>query len=434
MIGLVERLESILKEEADEYLLKARDRDRLMVKVANGEVSVVQSWSIMEIQVYVVKGRRIGISSFQALDVEDALKKLPQAISRVQPSPFYAPLPEPTGKPLSMRCSKIVETVSTGEVDNVISDLKISEMGDSAGMIELEHWNTCLRGSNGVDLSYEGTKFDGYLRVFRNGRSGQWAWTSTTYEPKLAIKAVEKAVELAEEASKLPKIKVEPGNYRVLISPMIVGNLVGRIADAASAFSLIMGLSFFQDKKVGDKVADENFSLYDKPLDTTLPGFRGFDDEGVRTRNKPLIENGVFKGLIHNSKTAKFFGTESTGNAGWISPTPFNLEVRKGDLKVEEMYEVLRNGLYLTNNWYTRFQNFIEGEFSTVTRDAGFLVKDGELAGYVDRVRIADRMLRVFSNVEAATNEEWNIQWWEVRIPTRTPHLLVSDVKITLPE
>lgn len=431
---MIEEFERVIKGLAEEYLVKVKSSKRLMVKLARGEVSIVQSWNTIDLQVYLAKNGKMGVASLQAETVGDAVKRLPKALDMLSPSPLYAPLPEPNGKPISTRCGKVSEVVATGEVGEVLGELRVAELGDTAGMIEFEYWNTSLKGSSGVDLSYEGTRFNGYIRVFRSGRSGQWAWTSTSYKPELALKAIKTAERLAEDSSKLPRGKVEPGNYRVLLSPMIVGNLVGRIAYAASAFSAIMGLSFFQDKSIGEKVVNEEFTLYDKPLDTGLPGFRGFDDEGVMTRDKPVIERGVFKGFLHNSKTAKLFNTESTGNAGWIAPTPFNLEVSQGDLKDEELYDTLKDGLYLTNNWYTRFQNYLEGEFSTVTRDAAFIVKNGEPKAYVERVRIADKILRVFSNVEAATRDRWQIQWWEVTIPSRIPHLLISDVKISLPE
>ncbi len=430
---LAEKTAKLVSGLVDEYMVKVDTVDWLMVKMARGEITVVQSWRKSIVGVYAAKDGKIGVLSFEARSVEDVVRRLPEILAKLQPSPFYAPLPEPTGKPLSFTDKRVAEAAATGEVSDKLEELDISQLGDAAGKIDFVHRETVLLGSNGADLSYESTSFNGYVRVFRNGRSGQWSWTSTRYEPELARRAMDKAVELAELCAKLPRERIEPGKYRVLLSPMIVGNLVDSIVDAANAGMLIFGMSFLQGKKPGDQVFSPSLTIHDKPLDTSLPGFAGFDDEGVATRDKPVVEKGVFKGFLHNSKTAKVLGGETTGNAGWIMPRAFNLDVAPCDMKPGEMLEMLDNGLYLTNNWYTRFQNYLEGLFSTVSRDAAFVVRNGEPVACVERVRIADYMPRIFSNIEAVGSEQWQIEWWEVRTPTRTPHILMRDVGISLP-
>ncbi len=432
-VELAEKTARLVSSLIGEYMVKVEAVNWLMVKMARGEITVVQSWRKNMIGIYAAKDGKIGVLSFEAENVEDVVKRLPQLLAKLQPSPFYAPLPEPTGKPVSFRDKAVAEAAATGEVSEKLEELGISELGDAAGKIDFVHRETVLLGSNGAELGYESTSFNGYVRVFRGERSGQWSWTSTRYEPGLARRAMSKAVELAELSAKLPREKIEPGKYRVLLSPMIVGNLVDSIADAANAGMLIFGMSFLQGRKPGDQVFSPSLTIHDKPRDTSLPGFSGFDDEGVATRDKPIVEEGVFKGFLHNSKTAKLLGGETTGNAGWIMPRAFNLEVAPGDMKPGEMLEMLDNGLYLTNNWYTRFQNYLEGLFSTVSRDAAFIVRNGEPVACVERVRIADYMPRIFSSIEAVGSERWQIEWWEVRTPTRAPHMLMKDVNISLP-
>ncbi len=432
-MSLAERISETLSGLVDEHLVKVRETNWLMVKIAGGEVSVIQSWRKSIVDIYVAKDARIGMLSFEATGVEDAVKRIPSLLSVLKPSPFYAPLPEPTGKPLSSTDEKIIEIVRSGEVADRLGELGVDELGNAAGKIDFAYRETRLIGSSGVDLGYRSTSFNGYMRVFREGRSGQWSWTSTKYDAGLARRALEKAVELAEECAKLPRERVEPGRYRVLISPMVAGNLIGDLVGAASAGMLIFGMSFLQGRKPGERVLSPRLTVIDKPLDTSLPGFSGFDDEGVATSNKPIFEEGVFKGFLHNSKTAKLLKAETTGNAGWIMPRPFNLEVAEGDMKPGEMMEMLGDGLYLTNNWYTRFQNYLEGRFSTVSRDAAFVVKGGKPKACVERVRIADLMPRLFSSVEAVGSDPWQIEWWEVRTPTRIPHILLGEAGITLP-
>jgi len=424
-----------LKSLVDEHVVAALLKRELMVKLARGEVTVVQSWGEMEVWAYIAKGKRIGVYNLNPGRIEADAAKAVSDLSVLEESPLYAELPEPNGSPLSVVDDKVAEAVRAGDASFLVEDLELGTLGDAAGMARLSYYKTVLLGSNGADYESEKTKFDGYMRVFMGGSSGQWGWTSTRYDVSVAKRAIGMAMELARECSGLPKAKLEPGIHKVLLGPMIVGNLVNYTAYASSAGSVLFGLSFFAGKSPGDRVASEAFTLLDKPRDTSLPGFAGFDLEGVKTRDKAIIEAGEFKGLLHNSKTAKLMGAESTGNAGWITPEAFNLEVSPGDMEVKEMIETLGNGYYLTNNWYTRYQNYLEGTFSTVTRDAAFVVRGGEVKACIsERIRIADSMPNLLSRVVGASRQLWPIEWWEVRTPSRIPYLLVDGIRLTTAE
>ncbi|BEP18550.1 TldD/PmbA family protein [Pyrofollis japonicus] len=430
---LAEQIANRVKSKTDEYIVKLSLVKDLMVKYARGEISVTQSWKTLRLELYVAKNGRIAVSSFESENPENLVEKACSVLDFLKPSPFYAPLPEPSGEPLSYVDRNIVDIVESGDASKQVEEINAAEAGDVAGKVEFGHTATTLLGSNGADLYYEATSFNGYLRVFRGESSGQWSWTSTSYDPSLARRAIDTASHLADTCSKLPKKQVKPGKYRVLLSPMVAANLVEHIVSAASAGSIVFGISFFAGKKPGEKVLSEKLTILDKPRDTSLPFFRGFDDEGVATHDKPVIENGILKTLLHNSKTAKVMNAKTTGNAGWIMPHPFNIEVLPGDNSLDELVEQLRDGIYITNNWYTRFQNHVEGVFSTVSRDAVIVYEGGKPAYCTERIRIADKMPRLFSSVEALGKELWQIEWWEVSHPTRIPHILLSEANISLP-
>ncbi len=423
----------LLSEKEFEAAILVTASRRLMIKLARGEVSVTQSWLDISTDAYVAKEDKFAVFSSKSPEPWNEILESSKLIETLEPSPLYAPLPSPSGKAVDSVDQTIVEAVETGEASHVIEDLELDQQGDSAGMVLLEYTATALATTTGAELAYEATRFNGYLRVFRGPHaSGQWSWTSTRYDIAAAKRAIGQARELAEECSRLPRAAIEPGKYRVLLGPMVAANLMEEVARSASAGSILFGFSFLQGAKPGDKVASERLTLEDRPLDTNLPGFRGFDDEGVATRDKPIIESGVLRNILHNTKTAKAMGAETTGNAGWVMPGPFNIHIGPGTLKPEEMLETLGTGVYLTNNWYTRFQNYVEGQFSTVSRDAAFLVRGGKPVACLARVRLADTMPRILSNIEEASVERWPIQWWEVNHPTLAPYLLLSEAGLSV--
>ncbi len=432
--ALAEEIARLLQGRVDEYAVLALDGYEVMAKFYPRGISVVQAWRKREASVYLAKDRRVQVSEVNAGDPRRVLEEAVDALGRVEESMLYAPLPQPTGRPIGpVVDGRLREAAVSGDVSGVLEDLELPAEG-SAGMVRVAYYRVHLEASNGASMGEEYTLFNGYVRFLRGDASGQWSWTSTRYDLAAAKRAIGAAREAAEECARLPAETPEPGEYRVLLGPMVAANLLGEVVSAANAGMVVFGLSFLANAKPGDVVASSALTLRDRPRDTSLPGFSGFDDEGLETRDKAIIEKGVFKGFLHNTKTARLMQAESTGNAGWIMPKAFNVEVDPGDLKPDEMLETLRDGVYITNNWYTRFQNYLEGTFSTVSRDAVFIVKGGRPAACARRVRIADSLPRLIKNVEALGAQQWPIQWWEVETPTRTPYVLLSKARITRPQ
>ncbi|MCE4613975.1 MAG: TldD/PmbA family protein [Desulfurococcales archaeon] len=433
---IADKLSSTLKEEVDEYLLIIGESKKRMFKLANGEASVTQSWDNIEIGLYIArKNGRMLLTSLATTSPEGAVDNIVSLLDSMEPSSMYAPLPDASGEDYSLTDPVIVQYLEGARELDLTSDLGLRGIGNSAGMAEISYTKTVLANSNDDFLRGKKTKFDGYIRVFKGDRSGQWSWTSPKYNGgKQARQAVSTAKDLADECSKLPMTKIEPGEYRVLLSPMIAGNLVRELVRAASAGMIVFGMSFVNPGMIGNKLFSDMLTIKDEPRNPKLPGFSFFDDEGISTVDKSIVEKGVLKTILHNSKTAKLMQTKTTGNAGIIMPRPFNLQVEPGDLSISELLETLGNGLYITNNWYTRYQNYPEGIFSTVSRDAVFQVKNGKPKGCLNRVRIADKMTDLFNSIEALGKEAWPLEWWEIKPPAIIPHILVGKAGVSLPE
>lgn len=73
-------------------------------------------------------------------------------------------------------------------------------------------------------------------------------------------------------------------------------------------------MSLLKDRE-GELVASECVTLLDNPLLAGSLASRPFDGEGVRAREKKIIDSGRLTTLMHNLKTARKQGVESTGNA-----------------------------------------------------------------------------------------------------------------------
>ena len=422
-----------LQNRVEEYVVIVERSRREMLKFSGGEATVHQSWDTIEVSVYTARrDGKILLTELSTPAPAASVEEIVRLLDRIEPSPLYAPLPSASGADYRVVDPVIVSHLEGSQTLDLGHDLEIESVGDIAGMALLGVEARVFRNSHGDTLHGEKTFFQGYARVFQGGVSGQWSWASTEYGgAKKARRAIQVARELAGECASLPRGKVEPGEYRLLMSPMVAGSLVDTLVQMTNAASIIFGSSFIRPESVGEKVFSEGLTVRDEPRNAELPGYALHDDEGVATRDKYVIRRGVLETLLHNTKTARLMGHETTGNAGLIMPRPFNIVVEPGDISSGELLEALGTGVYATNIWYTRFQNYAEGAFSTVTRDAAFLVKNGRPVECLQRFRITGRMGDLFSSIEAAGKEAWDLEWWEIPVPTRAPHLLASRAGIS---
>lgn len=223
------------------------------------------------------------------------------------------------------------------------------------------------------------------------------------FDPQaLAAEAVERAVSL------IGAICVKSGKYDVIIKNDNFGNLLEAMTGAFSADVVDKGLSKFKGK-LGELVANKNLNIIDNPF--MADGvFKTFDDEGVPTKDKVVIENGVLKTYLHNLKTAYKSGVESTGNGqkgsykSSISIAPYNFYIKNGNKPFDELTKDLGNGLILTDfDGLHSGLNSISGDFSLSTR--GYRVENGQIVGAVNEITIAANFFELLLNVEEIGND-----------------------------
>jgi PmbA protein len=300
----------------------------------------------------------------------------------------------------------------------------------SSGVFEVSNYESYLTTSNNISAKEKGSGIYFSIRSFISKES---SGHRVVCGRKLGLdfnKAAEESAVIAKNSAN--PIQGPVGKFNVLFDPLPFANFLERVGDAASIFQLEAGLSFLQDK-LGKMVANKNVTIID---DGSLPGgyhSSAFDAEGVPTRENKIIEDGKFKMYLHNTSTAKKYKTKTTGNAGLIAPHPWNIILEKGNLKNEEMLTELRNGIYVSNVWYTRFQNFVTGDFSTIPRDGLFIIKNGEISQPIRNVRISENILNILQNIVSVGKDVKNIHSWEVEASVITAPVIVKNVNITKP-
>lgn len=390
---------------------------RLLIKFVNSEIVEVQRLINENIGIVVRKGNKyLATEASGEVNVE-RVKRLFDIVAESSIVPYLSDNDREYKRVVE---SPLKDVIEKGEINSILKEIYDSEYPVSGiiNVVEATQSLVTSKGFNGYFLNYYA---DGYVRAFNGEYSGQWAFYSNDLSP--LKEAVKQASSLASIDG---KAKVDDGKYDVVLSPLVVGNLMSDFAYFASAFNVFTASSFLYNAKPGDKVASEKLTISDVPKKLRT---RDFDDEATFTYDKNIIENGVFKTLLYNNELAMMMNAKTTGNAGIIYPISFGIEVKSGDVSVNSLLS--GNVIFINNNWYTRYQNYLEGAFSTVCRDAVVVYKDGKPIGNAGRIRISDYLPRLLKNVEEVSKESYAVRWWDAPLPTIAPYILVKGVNIT---
>ena len=437
---LEDAVEFVLKEASkrfDDVVVRATRTQARQIKFTNNEVSTGKTWMDQSVGVFVAKDRRlatIDIKELERKEILNTLNKLAKLVKQVQPNKEYGGIAEGP-----FRYKEIMNTFDPaipklGEelVDFVEKGVNAAlEHGAvrSSGKIQSSYTKEVLLTSNDVHAHQKGTSITFSIRSFvEKDASAHRLSCARTMQHFRPEEAGARAGEMARQASN-PK-PGSAGKFDVLFDPLPFAALLDHVGSAVSIYSVEAGLSFLENR-LNRRVAAEGVTIYD---DATLPGGMAstkYDAEGTPTRRNIVIRFGMLRTYLHNTSTAKRYKTNSTGNAGLIAPHPWNIVLEKGNFELNEMIREVKHGLFVTNVWYTRFQNYKTGEFSTLPRDAVFLIKNGELAGAVKEVRISDSMPHILINIEAIGKRREQIVGWEVETPVKCGHVLVRGVNVT---
>ena len=419
----------------DAVALSARGADS-MVRFANNSVTVANRVEESQLTVYLAKSKRRALAStsnLQPAAVKEFVRDLFSSMGGL-PESNYVPLPDKPARYTPSRAGydrrlESLEDELPEMAGSAIDAATVAGGKRSAGVIDAGRVTVAILTSTGTRGVDSRTAITLNIRSFAEKEASGHGLSCSS---SLAGFDAEEAGRRAGEGAKTMQNSSEPvaGKYTVLLSPTVASNLVETVADAASAFAVDAGTSYLADK-LGKKVAARSFSLTDHGVTKGGLGGRVFDDEGVRTMSNRIIEDGVLKGYLHNLTTASKWKVRDTGNAGFVTPHPWNLEISGGDSTYDEMVREMKRGIVLTSNWYTRFKNYRTGEFSTVPRDGAYLVERGKIVKPLKGMRMGDGLERMLSSVILLSKQREWIQWWEVDTPTLCPWMLIDGVTIT---
>ncbi|MEJ2675803.1 MAG: metalloprotease PmbA, partial [Acidihalobacter sp.] len=155
----------------------------------------------------------------------------------------------------------------------------------------------------------------------------------------------------------------------VVFEADIARGLIGHFVAAIRGAALYRKSSFLLDH-LGRQVFPEFLNLQEQPHLPRALGSAPFDGEGVATKARDVVRDGVLQGYVLDSYSARRLGMQTTGNAGGVH----NLNVSSGELDLDGLVREMGTGLLVTE-LIGHGINMVTGDYSRGA--AGFWVENG---------------------------------------------------------
>ncbi len=207
-----------------------------------------------------------------------------------------------------------------------------------------------------------------------------------------------KIIRAANDVSvlRLPAKRIDPGAYRVYLSPMAVAELVsmmtwgGFSAKARATRTNPLGKLYDQMASLSPLVSISEHTAGGLTPIVQSDGFR-------RPEHIDLIKDGKAVGLLTSPRTAREYGLPQNGAENG-DESPASLDMAAGTVEQDHILREVGNGLCINNLWYLNFSDRMNCRMTGMTRFATFWVENGEAVAPTNVMRFDDSIYRVLGD------------------------------------
>jgi len=393
---------------ADEAEVLVQGGASALTRFANNSIEQSVNESGHTVSVRAVFGKKVGRASTNSFDDESLKKAVESAelVARYQKDDEEL-LPMPGPQEYREIANYVDATAQFSPsnraeaVSGLINHCRAEAGLTTAGIFSNEQMHLALANSKGLFAYNRMTSAVFSVTVMTDDSAG-WAEDNNKDVASIDLKNVaETAIDKALKSRE--PVAVEPGEYTVVLEPAASGNLLiflGYLAFGAMAYQ--EGRSFMTGK-LDKKVFGDNITIEDDVYHE-LAGGLPFDFEGMPRQKVTLVENGVAKAVVHDRKTAKKEGVETTGHGLPIPNTsgaiPLNLVMHTGDASLEDMISSTKKGILVTQFHYTNTVNPMKLMLTGMTRNGTFLIEDGKVTKTVKNMPMTESVEKVLNNVD----------------------------------
>ena len=202
----------------------------------------------------------------------------------------------------------------------------------------------------------------------------------------------------AERAlSRMGSRKIATCAVPVLFESTLAAGLLGAFVQATSGGSLYRKATFLEDC-LGQQAMARHLDLREDPHLIKGKGSSTFDDEGVTTHARNVVEAGVVQGYFLSSYSARKLGMKTTGHAGGSHNLTLSSRLTLPGDNLDAMLAKLHRGLFVIE-LMGQGVNYVTGDYSRGA--AGFWVEGGKIVHPVHEVTIAGNLRDMLKGIAA---------------------------------
>jgi predicted Zn-dependent protease len=393
--------------------------DTALTRFASSQIHQNVATKTGGVTIKVILQKRISsirVNSFEEEDIKNSVLKAVKIAKSSQPNKLFKSLPEPEPwKPIEgafdqetaectpeYRAKKVRQAIETAHS-------KSPSVKAVAGYFSTGSTSYAVANSLGVSAWARMSSANMKVTVISESGTSQGFGTAEKYSRR--VKDIQPAV-LADDASEksargVNPVKISPGEYEVVLSPLAVATLLMYIGFGFSATAYQDGTSFVK-YCLNQRVFDGKINVRDDARDPQTLIAEPVDGEGVPKKAVKLVTEGVVsdRSICYNSFTAGKENKKSTGHAAtpmvgayFDRPGPFNVIMNPGDSTLKEQVAETRHGIFVTTVHYVNPVEPAKAILTGLTRDGTFLIEKGELSKPIVNMRFTDSMLSALNDV-----------------------------------
>ena len=271
---------------------------------------------------------------------------------------------------------------SDGSVVSTYSGINL--YGNTNGFINGWNWSSHSIDCTVIAEDNNGMQRDGWYSKMRDFNDLQ------------SIKVISQEA-ARRTVSRLGSRKLSTRQVPVIFEAPVASGLFSAFVAAISGSSLYRRASFLLDKK-GEQIFANHINIREQPHMKKALGSAPFDNDGVATKERDIIKDGILQDYVLSTYSARKLGLQTTGNAGGVH----NLVIEHGQNNLEEMIKELGTGLLITD-MIGFGVNQVTGDYSRGA--SGFWIENGELTYPVEEITVAGNLIDMYKNIVSIGND-----------------------------
>ena len=239
----------------------------------------------------------------------------------------------------------------------------------------------------------------------KNGDMQRDAWYSSMRDAQ-ELASPEAVGRYAAERTlaRLKSRKVKTCECPVLFESPLAAGLLGGFVQAISGGAMYRKSTFLLDS-MGKAAFPDHIDITEDPFLHKGKGSAPFDEEGVKTHARTVVDAGIVRGYFLSTYSARKLGMRTTGNAGGSHNLVMSSRQTAAGDDLDAMLKKLGTGLFVTE-LMGQGVNYVTGDYSRGA--AGFWVEKGQIAFPVEEITIAGNLKDMLMGIQAVGADAYN--------------------------